>query len=937
MSSFERMRDRLPSLYRPEDDQSDEPLLPLSVGDFVEINGAPPPARSVAAFEGTLFITLPAPQRILRARLSPTVAYGSGYTLEFYHLDGDVPTSRPSAVARVQSGAAVLPVDFTDARFAVRLKRAGLLSLFLQSIGDVLEEVNREAGEVMQSHWYEYADRALFSFFYARTRQLLGLPSPSPVKAEDRLALRQFPYVGDLGQLGALLPVLPWQTPPALRELAEDYRDRLAEFVELYKNGLGTLDTLRRMIEVQLPALGAGEARVVRPFWVEEYTPLASEIVPVVADGEPTDMVGPLMRWRLTTGALEDVPPTVYVEGVAPHGDLVDATVNPLIELYQTDSTRVRAGLAFLGTVAPGQTLRLRPAYSSWLGRADGLRSALSAPAGESAPDPTAPGPWPAAEGAPAGRVVAVARTADGMLWAASNTGDAKGDLMRFNGRTWLRALRDLPRLLCLAADGPVLLVGTQAGLLQMPFYPPTANRPAPTYETRAVEALEGQAVNVVYRAPDGQLLAGSSRGVWQLTRTAAGYTASPFELRQDDTTRMEVLAIGRDQSGTLHFGTSLGLFQFQPAAKRWHWFEKEGVKEQARDWQEVFADKQGDAMNFPTAARVFLPPVRRVLRGADGSLWLGTQNGVARYVARATRGLTYATVLEAFPQLTTGPVFDIREDARGLLWFCTDRGLLRYDGREWWQARGDGWARVGIIDNLSGGPPRDTRQPPRGFRFDRAAGRWQRFDPRLGWKDFEPEPLTTAETAVLTVEWIDQVAADIGRWDGARFTSESPVAAAALRSRFKPSEDRILDGGVPALPRVPAGRASIWRYLSREPDPLQLPPERPAWTVEGRLIPPPQFPGAPPPGRFDLTTPEPQINYDEAVFAYRPAARVWFEFAGRKVLGVVARLKKLTADEQIDPVVIDRVWQGIQQVRPAGVRVALAVEEDFVKGKENG
>lgn len=937
MNSFERMRDRLPSLYRPEDDQSDEPLLPLSIGDIVELNNAPPPAHSLAAFEGTLFVTLPAPGRISRARLSSHVAYGSGYSLEFYHLNDGVPTSRPSAVARVESGEALLTVDFTDSHFAVRLKRAGLLSLFLQSIGDVLEEVNREAGEVMQSHWYEYADRALFSFFFIRTRQLLDQPFPSPVKAEDRQALRKFPYIYDLGQLGALLPILPWQTPQALRELTEDYRDRIAEFIELYKNGLGTLDTLRRMVEVQMPATGVGEARVVRPFWVEEYAALASEVVAVRADGEPTDMVGPLMRWRLTTDALEDVPPTVYVQGVAPQGELIDATVNPLIELYQTDSTQVCVGLAFAGTIAPDRTLRLRPAYSSWLGRADGVRFALSAPSGEAAPDPTAPGPWPAADGAPTGRVVAIRQTTDRMLWVASNTSDKLGDLMRFNGLRWLRALRDLPKLLCIAEDGPNLLVGTQSGLLQMPLYPPTADKPDPGYKTQAVEALKDQAVNTITRTPGGKLLAGSSRGAWELTLTQLGYDAKPFELRQDDTTRMEVFAIERDAAGTFHFGTSLGLFQFEPALKRWHWFEKEGIKEQARDWQELFADKQGDAMNFPTAAQVFLPPVRCVRRGADGSLWLGTDNGIARYVARAVRGLTYATVLEAFPQLTTGPVFDIKEDARGLLWFCTDRGLLRYDGREWWQSRGKDWVRLGVIDNLSGASPRDTRLPPRGFRFNRTPRKWQRFEPNLDWKDFAPALLTTAETAVLTVEWVDQVVADMGQWDGAHFTSASPVPSNNLQARFKPSEDRILDGGIPGLPRVPAGRTSVWRYLSREPKPLPPPPEPPAWTMEGRLMPPPTFQSAPPPGRFDAPTPPPPTNFNEAVFAYRPAARVWFELAGRKVLGLVARLKRLAADEQIDSVVIDRVWQGIQQVRPAGVRVALAVEEDFVKGKENG
>jgi len=51
----------------------------------------------------------------------------------------------------------------------------------------------------------------------------------------------------------------------------------------------------------------------------------------------------------------------------------------------------------------------------------------------------------------------------------------------------------------------------------------------------------------------------------------------------------------------------------------------------------------------------------------------------------------------------------------------------------------------------------------------------------------------------------------------------------------------------------------------------------------------------------------------------------------------VLARLKLREDEETIDPVVIDRVWQGIQQVRPVGVRVLLAVEEQIVRGVENG
>jgi hypothetical protein len=43
-------------------------------------------------------------------------------------------------------------------------------------------------------------------------------------------------------------------------------------------------------------------------------------------------------------------------------------------------------------------------------------------------------------------------------------------------------------------------------------------------------------------------------------------------------------------------------------------------------------------------------------------------------------------------------------------------------------------------------------------------------------------------------------------------------------------------------------------------------------------------------------------------------------------------RLKKIKPDESLDPSVLDRVWQGIEQVRPAGVRVHLALEEEIKK-----
>jgi hypothetical protein len=90
----------------------------------------------------------------------------------------------------------------------------------------------------------------------------------------------------------------------------------------------------------------------------------------------------------------------------------------------------------------------------------------------------------------------------------------------------------------------------------------------------------------------------------------------------------------------------------------------------------------------------------------------------------------------------------------------------------------------------------------------------------------------------------------------------------------------------------------------------------------------------APGEGRYNISVPPPSSDFNEAVFAYPPEARVWMEWRPARPLSVLVRLKRRAPAEQIDPVVIDRVFQGIEQVRPAGVRVLLALEEDVVKGQ---
>jgi hypothetical protein len=365
-------------------------------------------------------------------------------------------------------------------------------------------------------------------------------------------------------------------------------------------------------------------------------------------------------------------------------------------------------------------------------------------------------------------------------------------------------------------------------------------------------------------------------------------------------------------------------LFQWQPGSNSWYWYEGKSFGEGNPDWQPFFPNKQGADRNFPTAAQPFLPAVNSVWCDRHGAVWVGTESGIARYTASPDESLNLQTVLEAFPDITAGQVFSIAEDPRGLLWFASDRGLFRYDGRDWWQSQAGSFVHLGRADRIY------PSAAPRGqWRFDRSSSKWQRLAET--WTAFDSALRSTAEPAVRSIAWSNGVVADLGNWDGSSFSGTQPVAPDKLVVRVKPNEQTILNGGIPALPRLPRGQ-SIWRYLSMEPADLIPPLPRPWWSTEGRLMPPPPDLPAPGEGRYDISLPLPESAYDETVFAYNPAAQVWFEWESALPLSVLVRLKKIAPEESVDPAIVDRVWQGIDQVRPAGVRVRLAVEEEIVK-----
>lgn len=797
-----------------------------------------------------------------------------------------------------------------------------LFNLLLRSFGEQCDALNEEASQVMQAHWVRYADRALYDPFFLRQRTETGLPTPDLSKPTDRQAIDAFPYLHDLARLASLLGASPWREPSDQRERVEAFRRRLGRLVALYRNGLSTVTTLRSMVELQLPVdLAAPPSQQDHPFAIEEYAARVPHTLAVQMPGEPLSLAGPLMRWSIANEGVTPAALTVYIGGVTPVAGQVDATVNPVIELYQTPGQRLRVGLAYTGTLAPDEILRLRPTFASWLGLTTGLQQAVSTPTADTPADPTAAGPWQTVADAPTATITAILQTVDKFLWLAT----AAGELWRHDGQSWQAIVSGLPAIEALAADGLTLLLGTAQGLYRWS----TEGGVIPVAEVGA------EPVYALYQAQDGQWWVGSESGLCRLVNGEGGATFQPFVLHPLTGHGMAIYAIHQDQLGVFYFGVPLGVFQYQPGPDAWYWYAGDSHSEQTPEWQPFYPAASGEAQNAPTAARAFLPTVRTILRGQDGALWLGTEQGLARYVAHPVRGLSYTTQLEAFPDLLagdeTGIVYAIRPDERGHLWFCTGRGLLRYDGRDLHQWQTDGWVNLGRADHLD--------QPivvERGaWRFHREQARWQRFDRQAGvWTAFTGDVRTTAEAEVRTVQWVDQVVGDLGTWDGVTFTpkaSNATIDPATLQVRFKPNETTIVPGGIPAIPRLPPG-SSTWRYLRLEEADVERPEQRPAWTEEGRLLPLPTDLPAPPPGRYDQILPPPASDYDEAVFAFPPAAQIWMSWAASPTFSVLVRLQPLPNQETLDPAILDRVWQGMNQVRPAGVRLALAVGEKIVR-----
>ncbi len=789
-----------------------------------------------------------------------------------------------------------------------------LLNHFLDALGFSMDQAQELMTQVMQSHWYAYADKASFDEHALRDRERRGLPPYNVRDPEDQLEISLYPYIEDLAGHGKLVSIHPWQEPPNQKDLVENYRRRIYKIMQIYRNGLGTLTALRTMVEAELPwTLENPLPERIRSFAIEEGVSIDTTTVPVMMNGVPADKVGALMRWHLSRGDALATKPTLLIHGVTPVPGEVEATETPMIERYAPASdSLIGIGVAYNDTLAAGQSLRLQPARRSWLSTVDGLHQSPLTIDDNAALDPSANGPWDTTTGSPTIAFDCLTRTVCGSLWMAGAQ-----QLWRYDGNTFTRILdtETFADIHCLFEINKRLYIGCEDGLFSTALYPDDD-----TYSLLSIAPLAGIAVYQIYRFKNDYWLA-TDEGPRQI------------QIDVDHNVALEPLLFEAPtfcllfQEQERYFGCELGLLRLDVAAGLWHAYRGETEEEPQLQWLLT------DPSALPPAEDLGLPPIRTMALSPDQALWLGADEGLARYYARHEQDLLYRALLEGFTDLVPGVVNQLSTDDRGMLWITTDQGLFRYDGRDLaqYQSGAGHWLQMGRADSVY---LNQLAYEPRGqWRYNRLDEQWEIFDFSAGrWSNAALPVRSGGEDPVNQILISDSLMAHLGTWDGSKFTAQSAVAPELILMRCKPDQQTIVDGGPPFIPTLPSGQ-STWRYLQLEPEVVTAPgpDDLPWWSREGRLFPPPEMKDVHP-GRYRIDQQSVDGRFDQSIFAYLPSVMVTMVYSNPLAMAVLVRLFKRTPEDAIDPAIVDRVYRGINQVRPAGVPVTLAVEGKLIK-----
>jgi len=244
---------------------------------------------------------------------------------------------------------------------------------------------------------------------------------------------------------------------------------------------------------------------------------------------------------------------------------------------------------------------------------------------------------WGVEQGLPQGNVAALAQTADGYLWAATQEG-----FTRFDGTEFVvydkaaspQVQNNMVLSLLSARDGSLYAATNGGGVVHV------AGRRIRSYGV--TDGMPSDAATALAESGNGTIWIGTQAGLARRQSdgrivTIAG-TAAPSP--------MAVTALAEDWSGQLWIGTTHGLATLKDGRLTKH--ENDG---------------------FPTA------PIVAICMTRDGSVWIGTRGaGLVRY--RAGKFRTY-TAADGLPSANVTAVY---EDSHGILWTGTiENGIGRF------------------------------------------------------------------------------------------------------------------------------------------------------------------------------------------------------------------------------------------------------------------
>ena len=364
---------------------------------------------------------------------------------------------------------------------------------------------------------------------------------------------------------------------------------------------------------------------------------------------------------------------------------------------------------------------------------------------------------------------------------------------------------------------------------------------------------------------------------------------------------------------------------RISPVRNAWYWYAGNAFTEQSPEWREFGAGPDGT----PSSTNVFLPSVLAIRRGPDASLWLGPS--AASRVTLHSRSRTAPTrrvsrhspisVMARSPSCTKmrAAACCFAPSADSCASMAAISGSARRRGGITWGAptccpessRGSAAAGASMARTIAGSA--STRMVPAGLPRHRIP-----HDRRSG-----------CQRTSLT----DGVVADLGSFNGETFTHASNVNASDIYLHIKPQVERIVSGGMPYIRACPRAHRSGATYRA---SPRICNHRRPATCLRGA-----RKGGSSRRHRHSMR-PTPAASTSTlrrtATSTRRCSPttrrrRVTFEFEPRMPCPVLVRLYRRTGDPPFDPAVLDRVWEGIQLVRPAGVRALLAVDESIVRG----